>query len=387
MTLKNSLTWCEIDTKALKYNFGQLKKLAQKNTFSLNTRKGKKINKDIHILPVIKADAYGHGMEEVAVLLEKEGVCRLGVSDVNEGITLRKKGIQSSLLLFEATLPSFCSQIIHYKLMPAVCTLEFAQKLNMYAQKINRRVDIHVKIDTGMGRLGVWHEQGFDFISALYKLNHLRITGIFTHFPAADSDSSFTRNQVKNLQRLVMRLDRKGMVIPFIHAANSMGLGAYQTKVLNLSRPGLMLYGLFPSEFLKEKINLKPAMSVYSQIIFIKKVEKGRSISYGRTFLTKRDMTIATVPIGYQDGYVRLFSNKARVLVNGIRCPVIGRVTMDQILVDISKVKNPRIQMVVTILGRQGDQEISADELARWAKTINYEIICNLGNRLPRKYI
>jgi alanine racemase len=181
-------------------------------------------------------------------------------------------------------------------------------------------------------------------------------------------------------------LDRTGLIVPFIHAANSMGLAGYQTRIVNLARPGLMLYGLYPHQDLRKKIQLKPVLSVRSRVIFLKKVKKGRSVSYGRTFFTKKDMLIATVPIGYNDGYFRALSNQAFVLIGGRRCPVAGRVTMDQIMVDVSHLKTVQLGDLVTILGSQKKENISADELAKYAGTINYEIVCSLGNRLPRVY-
>jgi alanine racemase len=336
---------------------------------------------------VIKADAYGHGVQQIAALLEKKGVGFLGVSDIEEGMALRKIGIKRPILLFESTLASHAKRILDYRLMPTVCTLPLARALNTYAQKKNKIIDIHVKVDTGMGRLGIWHEEAFDFIQRIARLHSLRIMGIFTHFPAADTDRAFTKKQINHLYNLVTRLDRTGLIIPYIHAANSMGLASYRTHILNLSRPGLMLYGLYPHPALKKNICLKPVLSVRSRVIFLKEIEKGRSISYGRTFFTRKDMLIATVPIGYSDGYFRALSNKASVLINGVRCPVVGRVTMDQIMADASNVRGIALGTPVTVLGAQKGERISADELAKHAGTINYEIVCSLGGRLPKIYL
>ncbi len=382
------LTWVEIDLKAVRSNLQALQKLTERNRFVLPNRP---LQKKLHtqaqyILAVIKADAYGHGVDQISTLLDKQGVGFFAVSDVKEGVALRNKGITRPVLLFESTLAEFVPAIVRYNLMPTVCSLPFARALNKQAQQSKRTVDIHIVVDTGMGRLGLWHEQAFDFIQKIYQLKHLRIMGLYTHFPAADTDRSYTRQQIDDLYILVRQLDAKGMIIPYIHAANSMGLAGYKTNILNLARPGLMLYGLYPHASLRGQIHLKPAMTVKSRIIFLKKVPKGRSISYGRTFFTRKPMQVATLPIGYNDGYFRVFSNKAHVLVNGQRCPVIGRVTMDQIMVDVSKVDQVKVNMPVVILGAQKHEQISADELARHAGTINYEIVCSLGNRLPRLY-
>lgn len=364
------LTWAEIDLNAIRYNFRVLCKLAGK----------------AKILTVIKADAYGHGMLPIAKLLAKERVDFIGLSNLNEGIILRKAGIKTPVLLFETTLPEQAKDIINYRLTPTVCTHELAAALNRYAQKRKRIVDIHVKVDTGMGRLGVWHEEALGFIKKLSRLPNLRIQGICTHFPSADTDRAFTQKQIQQLAKLVLQIRESGLAVPYVHAANSMGLAGYRARVLNLARPGLMLYGLYPRLELAKSIRLRPAMSVHSRIIFLKCIEKGRSISYGRTFIARRPMMVATLPIGYSDGYLRGLSGKADVLIGGKRCPVLGRVTMDQIVVDVSKIKNPRLETPVVILGKQGKRQVCAYELAQLAHTINYEIACSLGSRLPRVY-
>lgn len=368
--MNKHLTWAEIDLSAIRHNFRVLRKLA-------GTAK---------ILTVIKADAYGHGMIPVAKVLVKEKVDFIGLSNLTEGITLREAGIKTPVLLFETTLAEQAKDIIDYKLIPTVCTYELAAALNRCAQKRKRVVDIHVKVDTGMGRLGVWHEEALGFIKKLSRLRNLWVQGIYTHFPSADTDQAFTRKQIHQFIMLLQQLTADGWQIPYVHAANSMGLVGYPNKVLNLARPGLMLYGLYPRPELEKKVNLRPAMSVHSRIIFLKRIEKGRSISYGRTFVARRPMTVATLPIGYSDGYLRGLSGKADVLVGGKRCPVLGRVTMDQIVVDVSRVKNPRLGMPVTILGKQGKEEVRAYELAQLAQTIHYEIVCSLGSRLSRVY-
>ena len=382
------LTYCEIDLAAVVHNLKEITKLTARNEFFLPTRSRlrKKVKDLSTVLAVIKAEAYGHGAERIALLLDKEGVGFLGVSDITEGIALREAGIKKPILLFESTLVSHARRIVDHRLMPTVCTLQLAQALNRYAKKKKKRIDIHVKVDTGMGRLGIWHEEAFDFIQKVSRLTFLRIMGIFTHFPAADTDRRFTKKQIEHLYNLVTKLDRAGLIIPYIHAANSMGLAGYQTHILNLSRPGLMLYGLYPHPGLRKNICLKPVLSVRSHVIFLKEIKKGRSISYGRTFFTKKDMLVATIPIGYNDGYFRAFSNRASVLIDGVRCPVVGRVTMDQVMVDASHVKGIKLGTPVTVLGLQKGERVSADELAKHAGTINYEIVCSLGGRLPKVY-
>ncbi len=364
------LTWAQIDLNAIRYNFRVLRRLAGR----------------AKILTVIKADAYGHGIIPVARLLVDEKVDFIGLSNLSEGITLRKAGIRTPVLLFETTLAEQAKGIVDYDLTPTVCTLELARALDNYARQQRRPVDIHVKVDTGMGRFGVWHEVTAEFMDNIRRLSNLRVEGIYTHFSSADTDRTFTQRQIQQFTRLVRQLRKEGFIIPCVHAANSMGLVEYPDGIFNLARSGLMLYGLYPHRQLKEKVKLRPVMSVHSRIIFLKCIEKGRSISYGHMFIAPRRMIIATLPIGYSDGYLRGLSAKAFVLISGQRCPVLGRVTMDQIMVDVSKVKNPYLGMPVIILGKDQKAQVSADDLAHAAGTINYEIVCSLGSRLPRVY-
>jgi len=382
------LTYAEIDLKAVEHNIGAIKKLAAKNKFDLPTRPKtvKKLKIPPKLLAVIKSEAYGHGMNEIALILDYLGVDFFAVSDVHEGVRLREAGIKKPILLFESTLPNMARTIINHKLIPTLCTLDLAKALNEYAEQTKKRIWVHVKVDTGMGRLGVWHEDAYDFVKEIFSLKHLIVHGIFTHFPIAETNKRFTQTQIKILYKLIIRLDKNGMVIPFIHAVNSMGLAGYKTHVLNLVRPGLMVYGLCPDVKMQKKLKLKPVMSVKSKVIFLKDIAKGRSISYGRTFIAKKKMKVATVPIGYSDGYPRLLSNKSYVLIDGVRCPLLGQVTMDQIVVDVSKVKKTTLGMPVTILGTEKKESVTADDLAKLAQTINYEIVCNLGMRLPRIY-
>ena len=382
--VREPLTWVEIDLKAIQHNIKELRRLAARNTFTLLHRR---LKTPVEILAVIKADAYGHGMIEVAKLLTQEKISHFVVSDVTEGIKLRQAGFKQSILIFESTLPSDVKDIADHHLTPTVCTFEFAAEFNQYAQKIKERLPVHVKIDTGMGRLGVSDREAFDFIKNVASLRNLFIEGIYTHFPVADTDPKFTNKQIESLFELVTRLDKTGLIIPCIHAANSMGLAGYKTHILNLVRPGLMIYGLYPAEGLKKKIHLKPAMSVKSKIIFLKEIDTGSSVSYGRTFTARRRMTVATLPLGYNDGYPRLLSNKGSVLIGGRRCPILGRVTMDQTVVDVSRVKDVHLGMPVVIVGADDGQDISLDELSQHVGTINYELACSLGNRLPRKFL
>ncbi len=379
-TVTHPPTWCEIDLKALAYNYEQMQKLAAKN-----------MSHALGIMPVVKADAYGHGMIQAAECLASCGCKYLGVSNVSEGVALRAAEFKHKILLFESTFGNEVSDIIEYKLTPTLCVLDMAHALDHAAHQAGVQVPVHIKIDTGMGRLGVNEDQALEFVDKLRTAcPHLVLEGIYTHFPVADSDREFTLAQMRRFRDIVYALENRFITFSFVHAGNSMGLGDYKSDLFNLARPGIMLYGLYPTEDLKKKVHLKPVMTVKARIIFVQTIAKGRGISYGHTFKAKQDITVAVLPVGYSNGYLRSLSNKAFVLINGVRCPVVGRVTMDQIIVDITAAtlsgRTPKIGDEAVIMGSQKGASISADEIGHWADTISYEILCSLGNRLPRIY-
>ena len=377
---ERSIAWTEINLKALAHNFQQLQKLAGHN---MATNAG--------LMPVIKADAYGHGMIEVAKTLNEQGCRFLGVSNVAEGIALREAGFKQKILLFESTLVEDTQDIVENNLTPTVCTLELAEALEIQAKRTEVEIPIHIKVDTGMGRLGVDEGDVISFVEEVQKsCPHLILDGIYTHFPLADTDREFTFAQMRRFRDIVFSLENRFITFTYVHAGNSMGLGDYKSELFNLARPGLMLYGLYPSQELKSKVTLKPVMAVKTKIIFVKTIAKGQGVSYGHTFKAKEDMTVAILPVGYSNGYLRALSNKAFVLIAGLRCPVIGRVTMDQMMVDITPIgfsgHMPKIGDEAVLIGGQKDGHISADEVADWAGTISYEVLCSLGNRLHRVY-
>ena len=288
-------------------------------------------------------------------------------------------------------MASEARDIVEYKLTPTVCALEMGHALDHCAHKAGIQIPVHIKIDTGMGRLGVNEDQALDYVETLrQQCPNLVLEGIYTHLPVADTDRDFTLGQMRRFRDMVYALENQFITFTYVHAGNSMGLGDYKSELFNLARPGIMLYGVYPLEDLKEKVHVEPVMSVKSRIIYVLTVPKGRGISYGHTFKAKEDTTVAILPIGYSNGYMRCLSNKAFVLVAGVRCPVVGRVTMDQIIVDITAVtlsgNIPQIGDEAVILGTQKGETISADEIAQWADTISYEILCSLGSRLPRIY-
>ncbi len=380
--------WAEIDLKALRHNFREIRRLTRQQNVALRTGQTTAAGnrRTPQILSVVKADAYGHGMLPVVHELTAMGTDFLGVSECREGVALRANGVTVPILIFETPLLFFMKDMIMHELTATVGCLRTAQALNACAQTLRKKALVHIKIDTGMGRLGIHEPEAEAVIKKIMRLPHLCVTGLYTHFPSADTDRAFTKKQAETMSCLIHSLDRQGLIIPYLHAANSMGIVGYPCPALNVVRTGLMLYGLYPAAGCDRILTLKPVMSVKARVIFVKTIEQGRSVSYGRTFIAKKRMTVATIGIGYNDGYLRAFSNKAFVLIGGQRCRVLGRVTMDQVVVDVTHAGNVRPGNEAVIIGRQKENCVSADELADYAATINYEIVCLLGNRLPKVY-
>lgn len=361
-------TWAEIDLKALEYNFNQVKAHLSSHT---------------KILVCVKSDAYGHGIVPVSKKLVSLGVDYLGVASIDEGIVLRKAGIDIPILILGMVLPSDTKPILRFNLTQTVCSEKLAKVLNKTAKKYKKIADIHIKVDTGMGRLGVLYNDAFNFIEKIHRLKFLNIEGVFTHFPCADISPSFTYYQIDIFNKLIDRLRKNNIHIPLCHAANSMGVIGYREAHFNLVRPGLIIYGLYPKKNIK--IGLKPVMSLKTKIIYVKRMCKGEGLSYGHIYRTKKNTTVVTLPIGYGDGYSRDLSGKADVLIGKARFRISGRICMDQTLVDVGDTK-VRIGDEVVLIGSDGKQRITAEELAYRAGTIPYEIVCGIGNRVPRIY-
>ena len=373
-------TWAEVNLANLAYNFQQIKK-------SLAPR--------VKVMVCVKADAYGHGLIPVAKKLVSCGVDYLGVASIDEGLSLRENRINVPILVLGMVLGKDIEPLFRYNLTPTVCTLELAAALNQLGRALGRKINVHIKVDTGMGRLGVLYEDAVAFTKKIQRMKFIHIAGLFTHFPLADSDRDFTLYQINLLKQLIIKLNKKGIPIPLVHAANSMGVISYKSSHFDIVRPGLAIYGLYPREdfpakagsrHTREKINLKPVLSLRTKIIFSKKVPKGYGISYGHDYITKKKTTIITLPIGYGDGYPRNLSNKAPVLIKGRRFTASGRICMDQILVDIGNLE-ARVGDEVVLIGTQEKNKITAEELALLSGTIPYEIVCGLGSRIPRIYL
>jgi alanine racemase len=376
MNYKLNRAWAEINLDNIAHNIREIRRIT---------------NKSAEIMGVVKADAYGHGVMEVAKTLLGNGATRLAVSMLDEAIQLRRNGISAPILILGYTDPIRANEIIENDVTQSVYSHELAQALSDEAVKQGKKVKIHIKIDTGMSRIGFL--PGYSAVKNVIEINHLPniiIEGLFTHFATADEkDREYTLTQFERFMNICSELQRIGIHIPVKHCANSGGIIEYPEMHLDMVRPGIILYGMYPSEDVdKTKIDLKPAMTLKANVILVKEVEKNTSISYGRIFTTQRPSKIATIPIGYADGYSRMLSNKGKVLIHGQYAPVVGRICMDQCMVDVTNLNyDIEVGDEVVLIGAQGDNVITAEDVAQSIGMINYELVCNVGKRIPRAFI
>jgi alanine racemase len=364
-------TWVQIDLAAVASNYCTLKKRLPTGT---------------KMMAAVKANAYGHGIVEVSKKLAQCGIDYLGVASVDEALVLRHGGVRTPILNLGAFLKGDSEAIVKNDITATITDWDTAKCLDSYAGVFKKKAKVHIKIDTGMGRLGVWHDEADEFIIKVCSLSNLLIEGIYTHFPSADSDESFTRSQIAVFSTLVSKLTIKGIEIPLRHTANSMAVLGFKNSHFNLVRPGLALYGLHPKDEWLGKIDLAPVLSFKTKVVYTKNVARGRSISYGRTYTTKKDTKIITLPVGYGDGYNRLLSNKAKVLIHGEVYPVVGRVCMDQTMVDVGQAR-VRVGDEVVLVGCQKNRVIYVEDIARICRTIPYEVVCWISPRVPRIYL
>ena len=364
-------TWVDVNLDALRWNLSQVRRLIPPVT---------------NILAQVKSDAYGHGLVPVAQEFAACGVDWLGVASLDEAKMLREAGVTLPILVQSVLSPDDAEAVFAYDVRPTVCTVAFARALQRAAVARRRHVAVHLKVDTGMGRLGVWHEEAPAWLRALAECHLLELEGCYTHLPSADDDPAFTRQQLQLFNRCVAALRAHGWQLPLVHAANSMGVIGFRESHWTMVRPGLMLYGLYPLESLRADLALAPALQWKSRIIFLKQVPAGRSISYGGTHVTQRPTTIATVPVGYGDGYRRQLSNRAQVLIRGQRAPVVGRVCMDHLMIDVGHIPQASEGDEVVLIGAQETARISTEDVARWADSIPYEIVTAITDRCPRRY-
>jgi alanine racemase len=361
----------EVDLGALEFNYRQIQK---------------RIPVGVKLLAVVKADAYGHGAIPVSLRLEKLGVEYLGVAIPEEGVELRRGGVKTPILVLGGLYGAEVEEIFRFHLTPVIFKKDSLKLLSREAERRRRKVKVHLKVDTGMGRLGVPLSLWPDFLKEVRRFPKLEVEGILSHFSMTDEEKEYTQFQWGAFQKAVAIAKEMGISHQYLHMANSATITAFSTYSAKLVRPGIMLYGSYPSSTFQPLIPLKPVMTLKTRIHFLKPVLSGARISYGGTFTTERDSLIATLPIGYADGYSRYLSNRGEVLIHGKRAPVVGKVCMDFIMVDVTDIPGVSVGDEVILMGRQGREQITVEEIAEKIKSISYEVFCLIGKRVPRVY-
>nr|WP_319487353.1 alanine racemase [uncultured Caproiciproducens sp.] len=373
-------TWAEVSLDAIDHNFQIIKK---------------QLNPQTLVCCVIKADAYGHGAETLAKEYEKLGADWFAVSNLEEAMQIRSAGICLPILILGYTPPSMAAQLSELNIAQTVLSTGYGESLSTEAAKAGVTVRVHIKLDTGMSRIGFMYQNPgrdadvIDEIEKVCKLPSLDAEGIFTHFAVADEGNdgrAYTIMQFDNLMKATALLEQRGIVFQIRHCANSAAIFDYPDMQLDMVRPGVILYGLMPSDMMKNTIDLMPAMELKSIVSLVKMIEPQTSVSYGRKYIAKKPVRIATVPIGYADGYPRHLYIRASMLVRGHKAKIIGRVCMDQLMLNVTSVPDVQEGDVVTVFGRDGDACITLEELAAYNNTINYELVCMISKRVPRIY-
>lgn len=374
-------TWAEIDLDALDYNIKSIKS---------KMKDGQKV------MGIVKADCYGHGDGFISRKLQDAGFDWFGVSNIEEGMSLRNEGIEKPILVLGYTPVDCASIMADKKITQALIGMEYCRALQDAAAKAGVVVDGHIKLDTGMTRVGFQtddenFEESLKEIQEVSKMPNIHITGIFTHHAVADAyqgdNPQFTDMQFTRFTKMIEALQAAGVDVGLRHCANSATIISYPEKHLDMCRSGIITYGMLPSGECEGRIDLKPLMTLKTSIGLVKHVKAGSQLSYGRTYTAETDLVIATVPIGYADGYNRNLSNKARMLVNGKFAPVVGRVCMDQCMIDVTDIPDVKMGDEVVVFGKQGDQCLPIEELADMLGTINYELTCVVTKRVPRVYL
>lgn len=364
-------TWAEIDLDALKFNFNSIRK---------------SLKPDVRVMSVIKADAYGHGVIECAKALLACGTDAFAVATASEALEIRRAGFDTPTLILGAVDIEDFGSLIEKDITLNISDVKSAEALSERAEKVGKRVKIHIKADTGMSRLGFRADSG-ETVSEILKISRLpniEIEGIFSHFACADeTDEAYTKMQFERFCGLVSALEDKGLKIPVKHIANSAAIIRFPEMQLDMVRPGIILYGYYPSDEVEKTISLKPVMTVKSRVTLVKEREKGVGVSYGKVYITDEKTKIATVPIGYADGYPRALLGKAKMEAGGGFASVIGRICMDQCMIDVTNVNNIEIGDEVTVFG---NGKITADDMANWLGSISYEVLCLVARRVPRIY-
>lgn len=346
------------------------------------------INDNTKIMAVIKADGYGHGAVALATAL-KDKVDAYGIAIIEEGIELRLAGFEKPILILGFTPHQQYEDLLKYDISQTVFQYDMAKRLSDIAVSLGKQAKIHIKIDTGMTRIGFKDTvESIQIIKEISKLPNLIIEGLFTHFACADeSDKTSVRKQLSRFLLFADKLEKEGIHIPVKHVSNSASIIDLPEANLDMVRSGIVTYGMYPSdEVNKNSLMLQPALTLKSNVVYVKEVEAGTGISYNSTYITDHDSVIATIPVGYADGYPRQLSSKGRVLIHGKSAPIVGRVCMDQFMVDVTNIPDVKEGDMVTLIGRDGDESISIEEVANLVGSFNYELVCDIGKRVPRVY-
>ncbi|KEH90076.1 alanine racemase [Clostridium novyi A str. 4540] len=367
--------WAEINLDNLASNMKHIKELS-------NTKE---------IIGIVKADAYGHGALDIVPTLIENGATALAVAVVSEGVELRRGGIECPIMVLGFTPPSLIDMLLKHDIEQTVFSLDYAKELSKAAEKMHKVAKIHIAVDTGMGRIGFLpKEQSIQDVKAISMLPNIKIKGMFSHFSTADEkNKEYSAYQLNQFNKFYEGLKRENVNIETRHISNSAAIMDLPETIFEGVRPGIILYGYYPSnEVDKTKLELKPVMQLKTNVVHIKKIPSGEYISYGRKFKTDRESLIATLPVGYADGYTRLLFGKAKVIINGQLAPVVGRICMDQCMVDITDIKGDiKVGEEVILIGEKNGVKIDADDIAEMLGTINYEVICMISKRVPRVYI
>ena len=366
----------DIDLDAVLFNFEQM---------SQNVPEGTKI------VAVVKTDAYGHGAVPIATFLEQcEYLWGFATATIDEAIELREAGIKKPVLILGYTFPECYDKVVQYDIRQTIFQLDMAKALSEEAKRQNKKAYVHVKLDTGMGRIGYQDvEEAVRDVTLMKDLPMLEFEGVFTHFANADTENQeFTLKQIAKFHEMVSAMESVGVSFKLKHCSNSAGIIELADQKFDLVRAGIISYGLWPSdEVRKDVVQLKPILALKSHVVYVKEVAAGTPVSYGSTWVASEPRTIATVPVGYGDGYPRSLSNKGYVLIKGYKAPIVGRVCMDQMIVDVTEIPEEiKIGDRVTLIGQDGEQSITAEELGNLSGRFNYELMCDLGNRIPRIY-
>lgn len=367
--------WAEIDLDNLAHNMREVKR---------NTREG------VLITAVVKANAYGHGSIQSAKTFLENGADRLAVATLSEAIELRNANIDVPILILGYTPKKQYSLVVKHNIIQTIYDYENAKAFSKVARDLNKTGIIHLKIDSGMGRLGFLpKDEAVEEIIKIFNLPNIKVEGIFTHFATADeNDKTYTNLQYKRFMKIIENLEEKGISIPIKHVSNSAAIIDLPEYNLNMVRAGIMIYGFYPShEVNKDRMDLKPAMTLKAKISNIKQVPKGTGISYGQIYITEKESKIATIPIGYADGFTRMLTSKAEVFLKGQRVPIVGKICMDQCMLDITGLEDVNVEDEVVLFGYGEEGYPHVDEVAEKLGTINYEIVCMIGRRIPRVYI